>query len=158
MRKSLVSLSAAVVIAASGLALTGCDGKGSAEPLDASKNVVKVEAPSVPVMTVAAGELTASLAISGSLSARSRVAVVPKMSGTLTKVLVDIGSRVRAGQTVALQDTRELDAQVDAATAAVAVAKASLEQAEASLANAKLIAALHAITTKCSLMASASDK
>jgi multidrug efflux pump subunit AcrA (membrane-fusion protein) len=60
------------------------------------------------------------------------------MSGTLTKVLVDIGSRVRAGQTVALQDTRELDAQVDAATAAVAVAKASLEQAEASLANAKL--------------------
>ena len=87
---------------------------------------------------MAAGELTASLAISGSLSARSRVAVVPKMSGTLTKVLVDIGSRVRAGQTVALQDTRELDAQVDAATAAVAVAKASLEQAEASLANAKL--------------------
>jgi RND family efflux transporter MFP subunit len=138
MRKSLSLLLVAAAIAASGLALTGCDGKGSAEPLEAAKNVVKVEAPSVPVTTVATGELTASLAISGSLSARSRVAVVPKMSGTLTKVLVDIGSRVRAGQTVALQDTRELDAQVDAATAAVAVAKASLEQAEASLANAKL--------------------
>lgn len=138
MRKSLSPLLAAVAIAASGLAVTSCDGKGSAEPLEASKNVVKVEAPAVPVTTVAAGELTASLAISGSLSARSRVAVVPKMSGTLTKVLVDIGSRVRAGQPVALQDTRELDAQVDAATAAVAVAKASLEQAEAALANATL--------------------
>jgi multidrug efflux pump subunit AcrA (membrane-fusion protein) len=138
MRKSLSPLLVAGAIACTGLAFTGCDGKGSAEPLDASKNVVKVEAPSVPVTTVSAGELTASLAISGSLSARSRVAVVPKMSGTLTKVLVDIGTRVRAGQTVALQDTRELDAQVDAATAAVAVAKASLESSEAALANATL--------------------
>ena len=76
MRKSLSPLLVAGAIACSGLALTGCDGKGSAEPLDASKNVVKVEAPSVPVTTVAAGELAASLAISGSLSARSRVAVV----------------------------------------------------------------------------------
>jgi HlyD family secretion protein len=138
MRKPLLSLCAAAVFATSALVLTGCDGKGSAEPLEASKNVVKVEAPAVPVTTVTNGELTASLTISGSLSARSRVAVVPKMPGTLTKVLVDIGTRVRAGQTIALQDTRELDAQVDAATAAVSVAKASLEQAEASLANAKL--------------------
>src|SRR5215831_4926680 len=138
MRKPLLTLCAVAVLATSALVLTGCDGKGSAEPLEASKNVVKVEAPAVPVTTVTSGELTASLTISGSLSARSRVAVVPKMPGTLTRVLVDIGARVRAGQTIALQDTRELDAQVDAATAAVSVAKASLEQAEASLANAKL--------------------
>ena len=35
MRKSLSPLLIAAAIAGSGLALTGCDGKGSAEPLDA---------------------------------------------------------------------------------------------------------------------------
>ena len=43
-----------------------------------------------------------------------------------------------AGQVVATLDRREIDAQVDAATAAVAVAQAGLEAAEASLANAVL--------------------
>ena len=137
LRKHFVPWAAVLAVAGSALAFTACD-KGSAEPLETRRNVVKVEAPAVSVTTVATGDLTASLAISGSLSARSRVAVVPKMSGTLTRVLVDIGARVRAGQVVALQDTRELDAQVDAATASVAVAKASLEQADAALANAHL--------------------
>ena len=124
-------------LAASSLLVSGCD-KGSAEPLDVKKSVVAVEPPAVSVTTVETGDLTASLALSGSLSARSRVAVVPKMSGTLIRVPVDIGARVRQGEVVALQDTRELDAQVDAATAMVAVAKASVEQAEATLANAQI--------------------
>jgi RND family efflux transporter MFP subunit len=138
MRKSLAPLILVVPVMAAGLSSAACDNKGAAEPLASARSVVKVEPPAVSVISASTGDLTASLAISGSLSARSRVAVVPKMPGTLTKVLVDIGSRVRAGQVVAVQDTRELDAQVDAATAAVAVAKASLEQAEASLANAHL--------------------
>jgi RND family efflux transporter MFP subunit len=124
-------------LAASSLLVSGCD-KGTAEALDVKKNVVAVEPPAVSVMTVETGDLTASLTLSGSLSARSRVAVVPKMSGALIRVPVDIGARVRQGEVVALQDTRELDAQVDAATAMVAVAKASVEQAEATLANAQL--------------------
>jgi RND family efflux transporter MFP subunit len=66
------------------------------------------------------------------------VAVIPKMSGTLQQVAVDIGDRVSAGQLVAVQDRRELDAQTDAAEAAVAVARAGLEQSDAALANAKL--------------------
>jgi RND family efflux transporter MFP subunit len=49
---------------------------------------------------------------------------------------VDIGDRVRAGQIVATLDRREIDAQVDAAAAAVNVAEAGLEAAEAALANA----------------------
>jgi RND family efflux transporter MFP subunit len=66
------------------------------------------------------------------------VPVKPKLPGTLDKVLVDIGDAVTAGQTIATIDRREIDAQVDAAVAAVAVAKAALETAEASLANAVL--------------------
>jgi RND family efflux transporter MFP subunit len=117
--------------------LAGCS-NGQAETVDASKPLVTVEPLAVAVTTAVEGDLTASLAISGSLSARSRVAVTPKMPGRLERVAVDIGDRVRAGQVVALQDTGELDAQVDAADAAVAVGRAALEQAEAALANATL--------------------
>ena len=119
------------------VALPGCDKSGAA-PLDHSKPLVEVDPPAVSVITVQAGDLEASLAISGSLSARSRVAVTPKATGRLERVLVDIGDRVREGQVVAIQDTRELDAQLDAAQASVAVSRASLEQAEAALSNATL--------------------
>jgi RND family efflux transporter MFP subunit len=121
-----------------GLVLPACGDSSRAESLEAKKPLVEVEPPAVSVVPVEQGDLTASLAISGSLSARSRVAVIPKMPGTLRRVSVDIGDHVAEGQVVALQDTRELDAQLDAAKAAVAVARASLEQAEAGLASAHL--------------------
>jgi len=53
-------------------------------------------------------------------------------------MLVDIGDPVAMGQTIATIDRREIDAQVDASVAAVAVAKASLDTAEAGLASAVL--------------------
>lgn len=125
------TLSGAIVAAA-------CGENGQAESLDKTPSVVTVELPAVSVVTVGTGDLLASLTISGSVSPRSRVAVIPKMSGTLQRVTVDIGDRVSPGQLVAIQDRRELDAQTDAAEAAVAVARAGLEQSEAGLANAKL--------------------
>ncbi len=134
-RKS--ALLAAPLLLSAMVALSGCDKSGAA-PLDHSKPLVEVDPPAVSVITAQAGHLEASLSISGSLSARSRVAVTPKATGRLERVLVDIGDRVRAGQVVAIQDTRELDAQLDASQASVAVARASLEQAEAALANATL--------------------
>jgi RND family efflux transporter MFP subunit len=115
-----------------------CGESGQAESLEKAPSVVTVELPAVSVVTVGTGDLLASLTISGSVSPRSRVAVIPKMSGTLQRVMVDIGDRVSPGQLVAIQDRRELDAQTDAAEAAVAVTRAGLEQSEAALANAKL--------------------
>lgn len=92
----------------------------------------------VPIVSVTATTLESALQISGTLAPRSRVGVKPKLSGTLEQMLVDIGSPVVIGQTIATIDRREIDAQADAATAAVAVAKAGLENAEAALANAVL--------------------
>ena len=92
----------------------------------------------MPVVTATVGSIEASLEISGTLAPRSRVPVKPRLPGTLERVLVDIGDAVTAGQTVATMDRREIDAQVDSAIAAVSVAKASLENAEAALANAVL--------------------
>jgi RND family efflux transporter MFP subunit len=92
----------------------------------------------VPVVTASRGVIEAALEISGTLAPRTRVPVKPRLPGTLEAVLVEIGDAVTAGQTIARIDRREIDAQADAAAAAVAVAKASLEAAEANLANATL--------------------
>ena len=92
----------------------------------------------VSVVKASVGTIEASLEISGTLAPRSRVAVKPKLPGTIERMLVDIGDAVAMGQTIATIDRREIDAQVDAAVAAVAVAKAALETAEAGLANAVL--------------------
>jgi RND family efflux transporter MFP subunit len=121
-----------------GLALTaaGCnnpEATAQATPAEATPPPVDV-----PVVTATVGSIEAALEISGTLAPRSRVPVKPRLPGTLERVLVDIGDAVTAGQTVATMDRREIDAQVDSAIAAVSVAKASLENAEAGLANAVL--------------------
>jgi RND family efflux transporter MFP subunit len=92
----------------------------------------------VAVVKATVGTVESALEISGTLAPRSRVAVKPKLPGTLERLLVDIGDRVSIGQTIATIDRREIDAQVDAAVAAVAVAKAALDTAEANLASAVL--------------------
>lgn len=83
-------------------------------------------------------DIESTLQISGNLMAQARVGVLPKLGGTLSQVTVELGDRVRAGQVVAALDRREIDAQVDAAEAAVNVAHAGVESAEAALANATL--------------------
>jgi HlyD family secretion protein len=92
----------------------------------------------VSVVKAVAGPIESSLEISGTLAPRSRVAVKPKLPGTIDRILVDIGDAVSMGQTIATIDRREIDAQADAAVAAVAVATAALESSEAALANAVL--------------------
>jgi RND family efflux transporter MFP subunit len=92
----------------------------------------------VPVVSATLGNIEAALEVSGTLAPRTRVAVKPKLPGALEQVLVDIGDAVTEGQTIATIDRREIDAQVDAAVAAVAVATAALETAEAGLTNARL--------------------
>ncbi len=119
------------------LALAGC-GSSSTTAEAAPETTVSPLSVDIPVVSVAPTTLESALQISGALAPRSRVGVKPKLAGTLERVLVDIGDPVSIGQTIATIDRREIDAQVDAATAAVAVAKAGLENAEAGLANAVL--------------------
>lgn len=129
-------LSALFVVFSVSIAAAGCGGESAtaaAEPALAAPPVVDVSAATATVATI-----EASLEISGTLTPRTRVGVKPKTPGTLERVLVDIGEPVQAGQVVATLDRRDIDAQVDAAVASVGVAKAGLESAEASLANAVL--------------------
>jgi RND family efflux transporter MFP subunit len=92
--------------------------------------------PAVSVVTADTADLESAIEVSGNLVAQARVEVHSKLGGTLERVFVQIGDRVAAGAPLAALDRREIDAQVDAAAASVAVARASLEAAEAALANA----------------------
>ncbi len=94
-------------------------------------------APAVVVTRAASGVVESAIEVSGSLAPETRVAVHAKLAGTLDAVLVRLGDRVRQGDVLARLDRREIDAQVDAAAAAVNVARASLDAAEAGLANAR---------------------
>lgn len=135
--QALVGSFFALFILGSSFIAAGCNGPSTtaeAAP-DATAAAPVID---VPVVKAVVGDVESSLEISGTLAPRSRVAVKPKLPGTLEQIFVDIGDAVREGQTIATLDRREIDAQVDAAVAAVAVAKAALETAEASLANAVL--------------------
>src|SRR6188768_3701056 len=92
----------------------------------------------VAALQVGVTDLESSLQISGNLVPQTRVEIRAKLPGTLSRINVDIGDHVRTGQVVATIDRREIDAQVDASTASVNVARAGVEAAEASLANAIL--------------------
>lgn len=126
-----------IVVLSASLFLAACDASSSAAPapVDAAATAPVVD---VSVVKASVGSIEAALEISGTLTPRSRVAVKPKLPGTIQRMLVDIGDAVAIGQTIATIDRREIDAQADAAVAAVAVAAAALESAEATLANAVL--------------------
>lgn len=111
---------------------------GNAEPAASAAATTSEYRVDVAAVKVGLADLESTLQISGNLAPQTRVAVDAKLPGTLSSVRVDIGDRVRAGQVVALLDRREIDAQVDAAEAAVNVAHAGVEAAEATLANAVL--------------------
>ena len=137
-RHSLAGRFLALLILGSSVAAAGCG--ASSTTAEAAPESTAAAAPVIDVAVVKAvvGDVESSLEISGTLTPRSRVAVKPKLPGTLERILVDIGDAVTEGQTIATLDRREIDAQADAAVAAVAVAKASLDTAEAALANAVL--------------------
>ena len=92
----------------------------------------------MPAIKVGLTDLESTLQISGNLAPQTRVAIMAKLQGTLSQMSVQLGDRVRQGQVIATMDRREVDAQVDAASAAVSVAHAALESAEAALASAVL--------------------
>ena len=130
--QSVVAASAAVLLS---IAAAAC---GSSEPAAAAPAPAVEARVDVSAVTVALADVESVLEISGNLMPDQRVGVIAKLPGTLSRVAVDLGDRVRAGQVVATMDRREIDAQVDAAVASVNVAKAGVESAEAGLANALL--------------------
>ena len=136
-RRSLIA-AGSVIILSSSLFVTACGSSSTTAEAAPDTTAAAATVIDVPVVKASMGPIESSLEISGTLAPRTRIAVKAKLPGTLERVLVDIGDAVTMGQTIATVDRREIDAQADAATAAVAVAKAALDTAEASLASAVL--------------------
>ncbi len=125
------------MVALSAAAASGCRGQAQAALANAGGDGL-LDRVEVSVVTAQLGVVEESLEMSGSLAPQVRVGIRPKLPGTLDRLLVTIGDVVAAGQTIGTLDRRELDAGVDAATAAVNVARAALQAAAANLSNAVL--------------------
>src|SRR5438128_217960 len=78
--------------------------------------------------SVRRGDIQQSLTYSGDIRAREQISVMPRAGGRVEQMLVDVGARVSAGDTLAILDH-------DTAEIAVFTARANLAGAESRLAN-----------------------
>lgn len=91
----------------------------------------------VPVASAGSGVVQEEIAGPGTVQARYAVGISSRMTGTLDRVLVDVGDEVVRGQLLAALDRTELEARVRSATSAVASARQDVELAKANLAKAR---------------------
>ncbi len=72
-----------------------------------------------------------AIVLSGSIRPLEETTIYPRADGYIQKWLVDIGDKVKEGQTLAVIETPELDQQLDQARAQLAQAQAGVTQAAA---------------------------
>ena len=95
-----------------------------------------MEAPAVSVFTVTHSAGTQSLKLPGETAAWNETAIYARVNGYVAKWYADIGDNVTSGQTLALIDTPELDAELLAAKAKLnaSIAQVAVKQARADFA------------------------
>ena len=101
--------------------------------------VMAQEAKSGPIIAEAMG--------TGTLEARVKTTLSPRIQERLAEVLVDQGDSVKTGQLLARLDDGELKRQVEVAAAAWASAQASLERVKTDKARALAVAKQARLTT-----------
>jgi RND family efflux transporter MFP subunit len=116
--------------------------------LSAAVAAVSNAAPSVTVATVAQAPSSPSVSLPGALSPVRTAAIYARTTGYVRRRLVDIGSRVRAGQLLADIDAPDVDQQVAQARGVVAQTRAARELAQANLARWRVLAVDSAVTAQ----------
>lgn len=93
----------------------------------------------IPVAShaVSTGPVVRSVMGTGTLEARIRTTVSPKIQGRIAEVLVDQGSAVKAGQLLVRLDDEDLAQQVRMATAVIGSSEATLGRFRAEIEQAK---------------------
>jgi RND family efflux transporter MFP subunit len=124
------------VTTATALTAAGTSGCASGRASSAPASDTEAALPAVAVVRAETGRLDTAIELSGNLAPETRVDIRSKLPGTLDKVFVRLGAMVTEGQTLATLDRREIDAQVDAAVAAVAVVRAGVDASDAAFDNA----------------------
>jgi RND family efflux transporter MFP subunit len=108
-----------------GVGLAGCGARSS----DQSRNNSGLSAAWVKVEPATVRNLAHTLRHTGQVEAWRVMNVTPEVSGRIAEIYVHEGDRVRKGQLLAKLDTRPRELQLEQARAALAVAKANLENA-----------------------------
>src|ERR1700733_12060261 len=116
-----------------------------ARPSDADA----AEISSAIVATVQRGSITHALSLAGQFQPYQVIDVHPKVSGFIKHIYVDIGDKVREGQTIAVLEVPELQAQLEGTVAQVGQRKDEIVRAEHDVARAEAeYASLHANNTR----------
>ena len=103
------------------------------------------EVPSAKVAVAARGEIAHTLSLAGQFQPYQVVDVHPKVTGFMVKINVDIGDKVRKGQTLAVLEVPELNAQLKGTVFEVQRAKDDLLRAQSEIRRDEAIhSALHA--------------
>jgi HlyD family secretion protein len=103
--------------------------------------VARVKLASAPVVAhvVQRSEVLAEVMGTGTLEARIKTTISPRLQERLAEVLVDQGDPVRAGQLLARLDDGELKRQVEVAEATLASVKATAERVRVDEARAQAV-------------------
>jgi RND family efflux transporter MFP subunit len=97
----------------------------------------ETSAPSVLVTKVKTVSGNAELLLPGNTEAVNVASIYARANGYVKERMVDIGSRVKAGQTLAVIESPEVDQELAQARASLEQAKAAREQANANLVQAR---------------------
>jgi membrane fusion protein, multidrug efflux system len=108
-----------IIVSALSVLLSSCGDEGAPPP--AARHVVTAE--------VSKGTATSSSTFTGEIAARDQSDLAFRVSGRITAMHADVGSRVKKGQILAVLDDRQQQADVEIATAGLKAAEAQLERA-----------------------------
>lgn len=124
---SRAAVIAALLAALAVPTLTGCRRpEADAQPSPARDTAAPRQKPAVHFGKVTARPLAQTLDISGTLGADETSEVATQVGGLVVSVAVDVGSRVKKGDPLVVLDARNVALQSQAASAAVAQARAKL--------------------------------
>jgi membrane fusion protein (multidrug efflux system) len=115
---TLRSISSCVIL---GL-FTACSGIGKQDEKTSSNNGSSID--TVPVFLLKAGTLKKTVELPGELIAYEQTDLYAKVSGFVKRMNVDIGDRVRKGQTLAIIEAPEVNTQFVQAESSIQAAKA----------------------------------
>jgi RND family efflux transporter MFP subunit len=145
-----------VLIAAGVLALVALMVTVEYRVRDRDSDPKAAEVPTAAVALVKLGALSNTLTLAGQFQPYQEIEVHAKVSGYVRRIYVDIGDRVRAGQTLAVLEIPELDAQLKGTQAEVLHSKDEVVRAENEVVRAESDhAALHSAYTRLQQAASA---
>lgn len=117
----------------------------------AAVNESAVTHPVVSLVHPQKGEPTSDLLLPGNVQPLYSATVYARVEGYVDRRNVDIGSKVKSGQVLAVISSPEIDQQLLQARATLAQSQASLQQAKASLEQAKANAELARLTKERNL-------